>query len=96
MASSEETVPGGGQLSREELQAMIRKIAHDLSNPLGVLRMASYFLKTSQDAGEKRERYLDMLDLNIDRIEQLLKDLRALTEGRTPEDSRRAAKDGTP
>jgi nitrogen-specific signal transduction histidine kinase len=93
MAMSEENVPGGGEAPREELHRAIRKIAHDLSNPIGVLRMASYFLKTVPNEKEKRDRYLEMVDLNIDRIEQLLKQLRALTETGSPEDDLDGAKD---
>jgi nitrogen-specific signal transduction histidine kinase len=91
----DDTPPGDPHRSREEMGRTIRKLAHDLSNPLGVLRMASYFLKTTDDT-KKRDRYLEMMDLNIDRIEQLLKDLRALTEAGPPADCRTATKDDKP
>lgn len=65
-----------------DLHAGIRQIAHDLSNPLGILRMAVYFLQSTKAEGEKREQYLTMMNETIDRVEQQLKRLRDLTEGR--------------
>jgi signal transduction histidine kinase len=62
------------------IHAGIRQIAHDLSNPLGVLRMAVYFLQSTRAEGEKREQYLNMMNEMVDRVEQQLKRLRALTE----------------
>jgi len=63
-----------------DLHAGIRQIAHDLSNPLGILRMAVYFLQSTKDEGEKREQYLSMMNETINRVEQQLKRLRDLTE----------------
>jgi nitrogen-specific signal transduction histidine kinase len=70
-----------------ELHAGIRQIAHDLSNPLGILRMAVYFLQSTKAEGEKRDQYLTMMNETIDRVEQQLKRLRALTETRAEADS---------
>jgi nitrogen-specific signal transduction histidine kinase len=70
-----------------DLHAGIRQIAHDLSNPLGILRMAVYFLQSTKVEGEKREQYLTMMNETIDRVEQQLKRLRALTEPRADGDS---------
>jgi nitrogen-specific signal transduction histidine kinase len=69
-----------------ELHAGIRQIAHDLSNPLGILRMAVYFLQSTKAEGEKRDQYLTMMNETIDRVEQQLKRLRALTEKRAEAD----------
>jgi len=69
-----------------DLHAGIRQIAHDLSNPLGILRMAVYFLQSTKAEGEKRDQYLTMMNETIDRVEQQLKRLRELTERRTPAD----------
>ncbi len=65
-----------------DLHAGIRQIAHDLSNPLGILRMAVYFLQSTKAEGEKREQYLTTMNETIDRVEQQLKRLRELTEER--------------
>ena len=65
-----------------DLHAGIRQISHDLSNPLGILRMAVYFLQSTKAEAEKREQYLTMMNETIDRVEQQLNRLRALTEPR--------------
>ena len=64
----------------DNLRAGIREIAHDISNPLGVLRMAAYYLQTAQPEKEKREHYYQLINQTVDRVEQGLKRLRALSE----------------
>ena len=76
--SSDTTDPREKQIA--DLHAGIRQVAHDLSNPLGILRMAVYFLQSTKAEGEKREQYLTMMTETIDRVEQQLKRLRDLTE----------------
>ena len=61
-----------------ELQAGIRKGIHDINNPLGVIRMAAYYLKTVQADTEKREHYCTVINESIDKLEADLKRLRAL------------------
>jgi nitrogen-specific signal transduction histidine kinase len=56
----------------------IRQVAHDISNPLGILRMAVYFLETAKPDDDKRAQYYSMMSQNIDRIEVLIKQLRVL------------------
>ena len=64
----------------DTLKAGIREIAHDISNPLGVLRMAAYYLRTSNPEKEKRDQYYDVINETLDKIEVGLKRLRALRE----------------
>lgn len=63
-----------------ELQAGIRKSIHDINNPLGVIRMAAYYLKTVQSDKEKREHYCTVINESIDKLDADLKRLRALAE----------------
>jgi nitrogen-specific signal transduction histidine kinase len=56
----------------------IREIAHDLSNPLGILRMAIYYLETGQPDDEKRDHYYKMMGQTLDKIDAGLRRLRAL------------------
>lgn len=63
-----------------DLQGRLRKIAHDFSTPLGVIRMAAHFLKSGQIDTEKRERYVQMINLNLDKMEDILKQLRNVSD----------------
>lgn len=67
-----------GQL--ENLKAGIREVAHAINNPLGIIRMAIYFLQTTNPVGEKREHYFRAIEEGLERIEQSLQDLKALRE----------------
>ncbi len=62
------------------IKATIRDIAHDISNPLGVLRMAAYYLHSANPDPEKREQYYKVINETLDKIESSLKRLRALRE----------------
>ncbi len=62
----------------DELNKGIREIAHDLSNPLGILRMAIYYLETGNPDDEKRTHYYKMMGETLDKIETGLRRLRAL------------------
>ncbi len=64
----------------EMIKSGIREIAHDISNPLGVLRMAAYYLHVSNPDQEKRDQYYQVINETLDRIETGLKRLRALRE----------------
>ena len=75
------------QAELEELQtqianfkAGIRVIAHEINNPLGVLRMAAYLMETTNPDETKRQHYIGLLNTSIDKIEAGLKQLRALRE----------------
>lgn len=62
------------EATRQEL----RKLAHDISNPVGILRMAVYYLETARPDAEKCNQYYMMMNQNIDKIEGLIKQLRNL------------------
>ena len=64
----------------ERLKVNMRKIAHDMSNPLGVLRMAAYYLQTANPESQKREHYYKIINDSVTRVEDDLKRLRALCE----------------
>lgn len=66
------------QARMEEMNKSIREIAHDLSNPLGILRMAIYYLETGEPDEEKRTHYYKMMGETLDKIETGLRRLRAL------------------
>ncbi len=63
-----------------QIKSGIREIAHEINNPLGVLRMAAYLMDTSNPDEAKRKHYLNLINTSIDRIETGLKKLRALRE----------------
>lgn len=63
-----------------KLRAGIREIAHEINNPLGVLRMAAYLMETTNPDEAKRKHYVGLINASVDRIEQGLKQLRALRD----------------
>jgi hypothetical protein len=65
----------------DEVRSTIRQICHDLSNPVGVLRMAVYVLRATKGDEEKRMRYLAMMDESIDKLDVQLQHLRAIAVG---------------
>ena len=65
----------------EETRKSLRKITHDLSNPLGIVRMAVYFMQTVKPDEEKRNEYLATVNEAIDRLDDHVKSLRDLAEG---------------
>ncbi len=62
----------------------IREIAHEINNPLGVLRMAAYLMETTSVDEAKRKHYVGLINSSLDRIEAGLKRLRALRENPPP------------
>ncbi len=68
------------QEETRKLKAGIREIAHDINNPLGVLRMAAYLMETTNPDEAKRKHYMGLINTSVDRIEQVLKELRALRD----------------
>lgn len=64
----------------ESLKRSIREISHEISNPLGVIRMAVYFLQTSNPTDEKKREYFRVIDDGLERIEQNLQHLKMLRE----------------
>ena len=64
----------------ENLKAGVREISHEINNPLGIIRMAVYFLQSTNPVGEKREHYFKFIDEGLERIEQSLQQLKYLRE----------------
>jgi signal transduction histidine kinase len=69
---------------QDVLKNDIRQICHDLSNPLGILRMALYVLQSSKADPEKRAHYMAMMSESLDRMEVHLKKLRTIASGAQP------------
>lgn len=68
------------QAKLAHLKTGIRGIAHDIGSPLGVLRMAAYYLQAGSPDAKKREEYLKMISDTVDKVEAKLEQLRALGE----------------
>jgi hypothetical protein len=68
-------------IPQDELHGQLRQICHDLSNPIGVLRMAVYFLQSSKGDEEKRARYFTIMNESMDKMDFHLRRLRALALG---------------
>ena len=64
----------------QHLKGGIREIAHDISNPLGVLRMAAYYLQHGTPDKEKQEHYYTVIGQTVEKVEGILNKLRALSE----------------
>ena len=58
----------------------IREIAHEINNPLGVLRMAAYLMEMTNPDEEKRKHYVNLINTSVDKIEIGLKRLKTLRE----------------
>lgn len=50
-------------------------LAHEVRNPLAVIRMSAQYLMKKITAGEKTERHLEMIHEEINRIDRLIADL---------------------
>jgi signal transduction histidine kinase len=68
-------------IPEDELRGQLRQVCHDLSNPIGVLRMAVYFLQSSKGDEEKRTRYLTIMNESLDKMDFHLRRMRALALG---------------
>ena len=64
----------------DRLKTGIREIAHDISNPLGVLRMAAYYLQHGAPDKEKQMHYYGVITSTVERVEAGLNKLRALSD----------------
>lgn len=75
MSKTPESANEGMELLRKE----IRQIAHDISNPVGILRMAIYYLTTAKPNEDKFAEYFTMMNQNLDKLEGHIKRLRAMS-----------------
>ncbi len=76
-----------GDLTADELlqfidaeRKEIRALAHDIASPIGILRLAMHVLRTMKPDAEKREQYYETMSQAIDRLEEHIRRMRALTE----------------
>jgi nitrogen-specific signal transduction histidine kinase len=77
MTAKEQADP---QVQLDKLKIGIREIAHDISNPLGVLRMAAYYLQHGEPEKEKQIHYYGVISNTVEKVEAGLNKLRALGE----------------
>ena len=64
----------------EAIRRNIRSITHELSSPLGILRMTTHYLRTQEVTTEKRDHYLKVINDTVDRLEDGLHRMRALAD----------------
>lgn len=67
----------------ERIDSGIREIAHDISSPLGVLRMAVFYLQSPAADETRRAEYFQLMSDTIEKVEVCLRRLRALSDGHT-------------
>jgi len=58
----------------------IRAIAHDIASPIGILRLAMHVLRTMNPDSSKRDQYYETMSQAIDKLEEQIRAMRALTE----------------
>ena len=68
------------QRQLQSLKASIRTIVHDVSNPLGVLRMTAYYLQHGAPDKDKVDHYLTMIGETVEKIASGLIILRDLSD----------------
>jgi nitrogen-specific signal transduction histidine kinase len=77
MSTTEQPDP---EESLRQLKLGIREVAHDISNPLGVLRMAAYYLQNGKPDKAKQDHYLGVITETVEKIEKSLQRLRSMTD----------------
>ena len=78
-----------------QLKQGIREITHDISNPLGVLRMAAYYLQHGNPDKDRQDHYYSVIAETVERVEVSLNKLRSLTEPAVSQGKDPAAGKGT-
>lgn len=68
------------QQQLDNLKNGIREISHEINNPVGVVRMASYFLESTNPDNEKRAHYIKVINDSLDKIESCIRKLKVLRE----------------
>lgn len=71
------------RLQLQQLRIKIREIAHDVSNPLGVIRMAVYYLQNGKPDKDKQDHYFKVIGETVERVADGLAKLRALSDNPT-------------
>ncbi len=83
-----QTEPTNPDQQLDHLRTSLREIAHEINNPLGVLRMTAYFLERGDLAPEKMAEYVGLINQSLDRIEKSIQRLNSL-RGSPPESPER-------
>lgn len=65
----------------ESLRSGIGRITHDMSTPLGIVRMALYALKSTDPDPARQARYVDIMSENLERVEEGLRKIRTTIHG---------------
>jgi len=68
-------------LRLQQFKSSLKEITHELNNPLGVIRMAAYFLEHNEADQEKKIQYFKIINESLDKAEVVVKKLRALRDG---------------
>jgi nitrogen-specific signal transduction histidine kinase len=77
---TESTTKDDIHLQIERLKSELGDFAHEINNPLGILRMVAYFLESTDPDAETRVRYAKMMNESLDKIEHVLQRLSALRD----------------
>jgi len=64
----------------QSLKASIRTVVHDVSNPLGVLRMTAYYLQNGAPDREKQDHYFTVIGETVEKIAAGLTSLRDMSD----------------
>ena len=67
------------------LKASIRTVIHDVSNPLGVLRMTAYYLQHGAPDSEKQDHYFTVIGETVEKIAAGLTVLRDMSDDPSPD-----------
>lgn len=57
-------------------------VAHEIRNPLASIKAIAQILGEDLRGDERRERYTEVIDTEVDRLEQIVKELQAFTQAR--------------
>ena len=63
-----------------DLKATIRNVVHDVSSPLGVVRMSVYYLQNGAPDSDKEAHYFTVMGDNIEKIAAGLALLRDMSD----------------
>ena len=82
-------------LQLQHLRNAIREVAHDVSNPLGVMRMAVYYLQNGRPDREKQEHYFAVIGETVEKVAEGLAKLRALSDAPASDQTPAPGKDSS-
>lgn len=81
-AQEEESQEGGtrGQISASELRRIVNAVAHDVRNPLVSIRTFSQLLPEQYEDSEFRERFSELVDQDVTRIDEAVSRLQSMVD----------------